>query len=212
MMCFRRSVRPAPVELRAQVRAEDAKLNASCKSPPDLPAHLQRGCGRYWAGRADLLWVDGVGAVSATPPQERAWESYERNYSGGRFGVWHNDNFTMLRVEAGIGDVTASIRDHEAWDLALRLSPKVAERLDYLFTEMKKAQDALHQFTWADALSPALRKIADDWDCGADCERAGSSMCHERDEGCRFVEAYELRQFADALEYSAKARGAEPAR
>lgn len=134
---------------------------------------------------------------------ERAWEPHERNYSGGRFGVWHDGQFTMLRVEAGVADATASIREHEAWDLALRLSPALGERLDYLFKQMKAAQAALHQFTWADTLSPLLRKIADDWECDADCERAGSSTCHERDEGCRFVEADELRQFATALETAA---------
>lgn len=137
----------------------------------------------------------------------RPWQPHERNYSGGRFGVWHDDKFTMLRVEAGVGDVTASIKDHEAWDLALRLSPKLGERLDFLFAEMKKAQHALHQFMWGDSLAPLLRKIADDWDCdSSQCEFASSDMgglsCPhiESERGCRAVEADELRQFADALE------------
>ena len=144
---------------------------------------------------------------------ERPWLPHERNYSGGRFGVWHDGKWTMLRVEAGIADATASIRDHEAWDLALRLSPAVKDRLDFLFKEMRKAQDALHQFTWADTLSPLLRKIADDWDCdSAQCEFASSDMgslsCPhiEGEEGCRAVEADELRQFADALEVAATVR------
>ena len=141
----------------------------------------------------------------------RPWQPHERNYSGGRFGVWHDDDWTMLRVEAGVADATASIRKNEAWDLALRLSPAVAERLDYLFAEMKKAQNALHQFTWADTLAPVLRKVAEDWECGSDCERRGSSMCHERGDGCRFVEAEEIRQFADALELAAKLRAAPEA-
>jgi hypothetical protein len=138
----------------------------------------------------------------ASIPVVREWQPHERNYSGGRFGVWHNGKFTMLRVEAGVGDVTASIRDHEAWDLALRLSPKLGERLDFLFGEMKKAQHALHQFMWGDTLAPLLRKIADEMDCGNYCPFAGRGQCPnmERNEGCQAVEADELRQFADALE------------
>ena len=144
---------------------------------------------------------------------DRAWAPHERNYSGGRFGVWHDDEWTMLRVEAGIADATASITKGEAADLAKRLSPALVERLDYLFAEMKKAQNALHQFTWADTLSPLLRKIAEDWDCdSSQCEFASGDMgglscpCMDDERGCRAVEADELRQFADALEVAAALR------
>lgn len=148
---------------------------------------------------------------------ERPWAPHERNYSGGRVGVWFSDKWTMLRVEAGIADATMSIRDHEAYDLARRLSPSLVSRMDYLFDEMKKAQHALHQFTWADTLAPLLRKIADDWDCDSSrCEFASSDMgglsCPHNDggNGCRAVEADELRQFADALEIAAVLRGETP--
>jgi hypothetical protein len=144
---------------------------------------------------------------------ERPWQPHERNYSGGRFGIWHDGEWTMLRVEAGVADATASIRHHEAWDMAARLSPRLVERMEYLFAEMKKAQAALHQFTWADTLSPLLRKIADDWDCdSSQCEFASSDMgslscpCMEDERGCKAVEADELRQFADALEVAAALR------
>jgi hypothetical protein len=140
---------------------------------------------------------------------ERPWEPHERNYSGGRFGVWHDEEWTMLRVEAGVNDATVSIRKHEAYDLAQRLSPALVERVEYLFAEMKKAQHALHQFTWADTLAPTLRKVADEWDCdSSQCEFASSDMgglsCPhiESERGCRAVEADEMRQFADALEYA----------
>jgi hypothetical protein len=79
---------------------------------------------------------------------------------------------------------------------------------------MKKAQHALHQFTWADCLAPLLRKIADEWDCdSSQCEFASSDMgglfcpCMEDERGCKAVEADELRQFADALEIAAALRG-----
>lgn len=151
--------------------------------------------------------------TAADEMEARPWQPHERNYSGGRFGVWHDADWTMLRVEAGVADATASIRKHEAWDLATRLSPALVERLKYLFDEMKKAQHALHQFTWADTLSPLLRKIADDWDCdSSQCEFASSDMgglsCPhiESERGCRAVEADELRQFADALEVAAALR------
>jgi hypothetical protein len=111
----------------------------------------------------------------------------------------------VLHVESGIGKTTTSLRFNEAWDLAQRLSPPLVARMEYLFKEMRKAQNALHQFTWADTIAPLLRKVADDWDCdSAQCEFASDDMgglscpLMERD-GCRAVEAEDLRQFADAL-------------
>jgi hypothetical protein len=157
-------------------------------------------------------------AASASSPEAsipnavRPWQPWERNFSGGRIGVQEqqgaDENWMILNVESGIAKTTTSLRYHEAWDLALMLSPHVRERLDYLFGAMKKAQNALHQFTWADTIAPTLRKIADDWDCCPGCDREGSSTCHERDEGCRFVEAHEMRECAAALEFAATLRAA----
>ena len=140
---------------------------------------------------------------------ERPWQPHERNYSGNRVGVLQQDQWTILHVCSGIAETTTSLRDNEAWDLALRLSPALAERLEYLFVQMKKAQSALHQFTWADSLSPILRKLADERDCGGSCEYSGGAhQCPlmEREEACAYIEADELRQFADALEYAAELR------
>jgi hypothetical protein len=153
---------------------------------------------------------------------ERPWQPWERNFSGGRIGVQEqqgpDENWMILHVESGIGKTTTSLRHHEAWDLALMLSPQVKERLEYLHREMRKAQDALHQFTWADTLSPLLRKVADEWDCdSSQCEFASSDMgslsCPhiESERGCLAVEADELRQFADALEVAATIRSEKSA-
>jgi hypothetical protein len=141
---------------------------------------------------------------------ERPWQPWERNFSGGRIGVQQqqgeHESWMILHVESGIGKTTTSLKLHEAWDLALMVSPQVKERLLELDAARRKADDALHQFKWADTIAPVLRKVADDWDCCPGCDHEGSSTCHERDEGCRFVEADELRQFADALEYAAALR------
>jgi hypothetical protein len=143
----------------------------------------------------------------ASAAETRPWEPHERNYSGGRFGVWHDGRWTMLRVEAGIADATASIEKHEAWDLALRLSPPLKERLTELFDGRRKAEAAVYQFKYMANLAPLLRKIADEWDCdSSECEFAGSDLgalvcpCMDDERGCRAVEADELRQFAEAME------------
>jgi hypothetical protein len=152
----------------------------------------------------------------AAVPAERPWQPWERNFSGGRIGVQEqqgpDENWMILHVESGVGKTTTSLRHHEAWDLALMLSPQLKARLEELFQGRRKAEAALHQFTWADTLAPVLRKVADEWDCdSSQCEFASSDHgglscpCIERD-GCKAVEAGEMRQFADALELSAKLR------
>jgi hypothetical protein len=151
------------------------------------------------------------------PLAERPWQPWERNFSGGRIGVQQqqgeNGDWTILHVESGVGKTTTSLRHHETWDLALMLSPAVKARMEELFAGRRRAENALHQFTWADTLSPLLRKIAEEWDCdSAQCEFASSDMgglsCPHMDDerGCRAVEADELRQFADALEVAATLR------
>ena len=147
----------------------------------------------------------------------RQWQHWERNFSGGRVGVTEqqgeNENWMVLHVESGVGKTTTSLRPDEAWDLALLLSPPMKARLEELHKRWRKTADALHQFTWADTLSPLLRKIAEDWDCdSSQCEFASSDMgglscpCMDDERGCRAVEADELRQFADALEVAAELR------
>jgi hypothetical protein len=153
---------------------------------------------------------------------ERPWQPWERNFSGGRVGVTEQqcsdescENWMVLHVESGIGKTTTSLRAREAWELALMLSPPLKARLEELHKRWRKTADALHRFTWADTLAPVLRKVADDWDCdSSQCEFASSDMgglsCPhiEGEQGCRAVEAEELRQFADALEIAAALRKA----
>jgi hypothetical protein len=163
--------------------------------------------------------------MSGAQKLERAWQPWERNFSGGRIGVQEqqgeNENWMVLDVESGIGKTTTSLRLNEAWDLALMISPQVKARLFELLAARRRAETALHQFTWADTLSPTLRKVAEEWDCdSSQCEFASDDMgglsCPqmEREEGCRAIEAAELRQFADALEVAAplRAEGADSAR
>jgi hypothetical protein len=152
---------------------------------------------------------------------ERPWQPWERNFSGGRIGVQEqqgpDENWMVLHVESGIGKTTTSLRLGEAWDLALMISPAVKARLFELLAARRRAENALHQFKWADTLAPLLRKIAEDWDCdSSQCEFASDDMgclsCPHMDEerGCRAVEAGELREFADALEMAGQLRDAPP--
>lgn len=154
-------------------------------------------------------------------PTERQWQPWERNYSGNRVGVQEqqgeHENWMILHIESGGAKTTTSLKFGEAWDLATRLSPPLAARMDDLFKKMRKAQDAMHQFTWADTIAPLLRKVADDWDCdSSQCEFASDDMgglscpCMEDERGCRAVEANEMRQFAEALEVAAVLRSSTP--
>jgi len=166
-----------------------------------------------------------AGSAKPEPPicarlAERPWQPWERNFSGGRVGVQQQDGdagkWAVLHVESGVGKTTTSLRSDEAWDLALMLSPALKSRLFELLTARRRAENALHQLTWAGSLAPLLRKIAEDWDCdSSQCEFASDDMgglsCPHMDEeqGCRAVEAAELREFADAIELAAalRARG-----
>ena len=145
--------------------------------------------------------VQNDGRVTANA-SSRPWQPWERNYSGGRFGIRQDGEWTILRVESGVGDTTSSLRDHEAWDLALLLSPKLKARLEELFDGRRKAENALHALTYRQCPTDTLRRIADERDCGPDCER-GSGRVHcpmvDREEGCAGYEAEEIRQLADAI-------------
>lgn len=83
----------------------------------------------------------------------------------------------------------------------------VAIQIDYLLAENRRLRDALFQFDYPPDPT-TLREIADEIDCGADCEYGhveGDTNAHNcsrerRDEGCASAKAWELRQFADAIE------------
>ncbi len=133
----------------------------------------------------------------------RPWLPSERNYSGNRVGVWHQGEWTMLRVETSVADATMSIRQHEAWDLALRLSPALSARLDELFANARAHAAANYALTWRGCQTDLLRREADARDCGPVCEFAGlgGNQCSqlERD-GCGRAEADELRELAAGID------------
>lgn len=142
----------------------------------------------------------------ATNTVERPWQPWERNYSGGRIGVQEqqgeNENWMILHVESGGAKTTTSLRLHDAWDLALRLSPQLKARLDELFKQARAAEAALHSLTWRECDTALLRRIADDHSCGDGCDYGGSrAPCPklERD-GCRFAEADQMRELADGID------------
>jgi hypothetical protein len=140
-------------------------------------------------------------------PGERPWQPWERNYSGGRIGVQEqqgtDENWMILHVESGGAKTTTSLRYHEAWELALLLSPQLKARLEELFEGRRAAQNALHSLTWRECTTDTLRRIADERDCGRDCEynsegRACPRM--EREEGCGFIDAEEIRDLAKGID------------
>lgn len=143
---------------------------------------------------------------------ERPWQPWERNFSGGRIGVQEqqgaDENWMILHVESGGVKTTTSLRHHEAWVLALMISPQLKARLDELQTELRAQRDALHSLTYRGVETDLLRKLADDQDCGSNCETVGlmdrSTGCHEcpaSDRGeCGLDNAEGLRALANAID------------
>lgn len=136
----------------------------------------------------------------------REWQPWERNFSGGRVGVQEqqgsNENWTILHVESGGRTTTTSLRHHEAWDLALMLSPALKSRLEELFRNWRAAADANHALTYRATDTELLRSIADERDCGNDCERQGGwAHCPMIDRGeCGFADAESLRNLATGID------------
>jgi hypothetical protein len=137
---------------------------------------------------------------------ERPWQPWERNFSGGRIGVQEqqgrDENWMILHVESGGAKTTTSLRHPEAWDLALMLSPQLKQRLAELFEQARAAEAALYNLTWRECETDLLRRIADEHDCGNDCEYGGGGgPCPrlERD-GCAFAEADSLRDLAKGID------------
>lgn len=137
---------------------------------------------------------------------ERPWQPWERNFSGGRIGVQEQqgatENWMILHVESGGAKTTTSLRHHEAWDLALMLSPQLKARLEELFQGRKKAEAALYSLTYRGVDTDKLRAIADELDCGTDCDYGGGrGQCPkmERD-GCDFADAESIRDLAAGID------------
>lgn len=137
---------------------------------------------------------------------ERSWQPWERNFSGGRIGVQEqqgtNENWMILHVESGCAKTTTSLRQNEAWDLALMLSPQLKARLDQLFNDKRATDAALHSLTWRECSTDLLRSIADERDCGSDCDRQGGwAHCPLIDRGeCGFADAEQLRDLAKGID------------
>jgi hypothetical protein len=89
----------------------------------------------------------------------------------------------------------------------------VSGQIDELRAENRKLRDALFQFNYPPD-PKTLREIADEIDCGHDCEHgsvewdtnAHNCSRENRTDGCAASKAWELRQFADAIEATADFR------
>lgn len=141
---------------------------------------------------------------------ERPWQPWERNFSGGRIGVQEqqgaNENWMIVHVESGGAKTTTSLRLHEAWDFALMVSPQVKARLNELHDQVRDQRDALHALTYRSADTDLLRQIADEHDCGHDCDYAGSYHCPKIDrDGCDLADADSLRNLAKAIDIANEA-------
>jgi len=86
----------------------------------------------------------------------------------------------------------------------------VSSGIEAMHAENRKLRDALFQFSYPiDAKT--LREVADEIDCGHDCEygnvewdtNAHNCSRENRQEGCAFAKASELRLLADAIETQA---------
>lgn len=83
----------------------------------------------------------------------------------------------------------------------------VSSGIEALRAENRNLRDALFQFSYP--IDPrTLREVADEIDCGPDCEHgsvewdtnAHNCSRENRTEGCAFAKACELRQLAEAIE------------
>lgn len=142
--------------------------------------------------------------MSEKMPAERPWQPWERNFSGGRVGVQEqqgtNENWIILHIESGGVKTTTSLRYHEAWDLALMLSPQLRARLDELFNDARNLRSSLYSLTYRQVDTDVIRQIADDRDCGRDCEYGGASCPRLDRDGCALAEADSLRDLAKAID------------
>jgi len=144
---------------------------------------------------------------------ERSWQPWERNYSGNRVGVRTDGDWTILHVLSGGAETTTSIREHEAWDLAMRVSPKLAAMLAEIGAENRRMRDALFKLgpQCRQANIEELQEAAEEVDCGDGCPNHfydGSCNAHEchrenTDGGCSWLRAESLRELAAALETQA---------
>ena len=151
---------------------------------------------------------------------KRPWQPWERSYSGNRVGVRQDGEWTILHILSGGAETTTSIREHEAWDLAGRVSPKMLTTLQELGAENRSMRDALHELSAVCAAGNAeqLREAAEEIYCGDDCKHHfydGSCNSHECSlDGtgeCGWHRSESLKSLAEALETHAALASAPPA-
>lgn len=141
------------------------------------------------------------GAVVAPEP-----DITTTNVNGTTIRSWIDGEWRILHVKAASAVATVSLRDHEAWRVARGLSPELAKEMDRLGRRLSEAQAALWTFQNMPVEPATLRAIADEWECGADCENGhrendtNAFICSKDGNGCRWVEAEGLRQMAQAIE------------
>lgn len=122
--------------------------------------------------------------------------------------IWPSDEWIILHVRSGGVETTTSLRAHDAYPLALALSPDLNREHDERRRKVSDLQQALYQFQWCDtANAQLLRRIADEWDCSGSCDKfhtewdTGATVCSEEErDGCRALEAESLRDLAKAIE------------
>lgn len=124
--------------------------------------------------------------------------------------VWQDGEWMIVRTKSGGAETTVSLDADDAFAIANVLTPELRSRFD----RMRAAQDALYHFKYPPD-PKMLRAVADRITCGGTgCEHAwhewdtnaGGCRLSEKEEGCPFEQAEELRAFAAALETQIAAR------
>jgi hypothetical protein len=122
------------------------------------------------------------------------------NLNGDAFvHIWPDNEWVIIHSRSGGVETTLSLTKSQAFDVAIGLTPELWAR----FERARTAENALYALSHPSADPATLRKIADEIDCGFDCElRQSSGPCRkaEKDGMCGFENATDLRDFADALE------------
>lgn len=122
--------------------------------------------------------------------------------------IWPSDEWIILHVRSGGVETTTSLKAHDAWPLALALSPDLASDWKALRGQVSELRQALRELKdYGGANAQLLRHVADEWDCSGSCDKfhtewdTGATVCSEEErDGCRALEAQGLRDLAQAIE------------
>src|SRR5665213_453339 len=92
------------------------------------------------------------------------------NFAGGAFiKVRRDGEWMIVHCRSGGVETTLSLRDHQAFEIAYALTPELNSR----FERARTAEKALYELQAPQVQPSDLRTIADELDCGADCEGHG---------------------------------------